>query len=130
MNRFGAETVRAAYKALDVLGRRILAAKRVRRMIVSHDCNSSVSINWGLQSTLPFPPGKTKLRHVIHAPGACVCAFRVAFKREIGERRRRKLALLLSPEDAAQFKMTIVVGEYIGSERSPFGRRITVKAHA
>jgi hypothetical protein len=42
--------------------------------------------------------------------------FRSEIKEEIGERRRRKLALLLSPEDAVQFKMAILVGEYNGSE--------------
>ena len=53
--------------------------------------------------------------------------FRSEFKEEIGERRRRKLALLLSPEDAVQFKMAIVVGEYNGCERATFGRRIGVR---
>ncbi len=53
--------------------------------------------------------------------------FRAEFKEEIGERRRRKLALLLSPEDAAQFKMAIIVGEYNGSEPTTYGRRISVK---
>ena len=53
--------------------------------------------------------------------------FRAELKEEIGERRRRKLALLLSPEDAVQFKMAIIIGEYIGSEATSFGRRIVVK---
>ena len=53
--------------------------------------------------------------------------FRAEFKDEIGERRRRKLALLLSPEDAVQFKMAILVGEYNGSEPTNVGRRIIVK---
>jgi len=53
--------------------------------------------------------------------------FRAELKDEIGERRRRKLALLLSPEDAVQFKMAIIVGEYNGSEPTAFGRRIIVK---
>ena len=53
--------------------------------------------------------------------------FRAECKDEIGERRRRKLALLLSPEDAVQFKMAIFVGEYHGSEATNFGRRIIVK---
>jgi Protein of unknown function (DUF1173) len=53
--------------------------------------------------------------------------FRVELKEEIGERRRKKLALLLSPDDAVQFKMAIIVGEYNGSEPTAFGRRIVVK---
>lgn len=53
--------------------------------------------------------------------------FRVEKKDEIGERRRRKLSILMSPEDAVQFKMAIVIGEFIGSEPTPFGRKITVK---
>ncbi|MDP1650751.1 MAG: DUF1173 family protein [Rubrivivax sp.] len=53
--------------------------------------------------------------------------FRAELKDEIGQRRRRKLALLLSPEDAVQFKMAIIVGEYNGSEQTNFGRRIVVK---
>jgi hypothetical protein len=53
--------------------------------------------------------------------------FRVELKDEIGERRRNKLALLLSPEDAGQYKMAIIVGEYNGSEATAFGRRIVVK---
>ena len=53
--------------------------------------------------------------------------FRVELKDEIGERRRKKLALLLSPEEAVQYKMAIIVGEYYGSEPTAFGRRIVVK---
>ena len=53
--------------------------------------------------------------------------FRAEHKEEIGERRRKKLALLLSPEDAVQLKMAIIVGEYNGSEPTAFGRRIVVK---
>ena len=53
--------------------------------------------------------------------------FRVELKDEIGERRRKKLALLLSSEDAVQYKMAIIVGEYNGSEPTAFGRRIVVK---
>jgi hypothetical protein len=53
--------------------------------------------------------------------------FRAELKDEISQRRRRKLALLLSPEDAVQFKMAIIVGEYNGSEQTNFGRRIVVK---
>ena len=54
-------------------------------------------------------------------------AFRVERKDEIGERRRRKLSVLMSPEDAVQFKMAIIIGEFNGSEPTPFGRRIFVK---
>jgi len=53
--------------------------------------------------------------------------FRAGCKDEIGERRRKKLALLLSPEDAVQFKMAILVGEYNGSDPTKHGRRIIVK---
>ena len=53
--------------------------------------------------------------------------FRVELKDEIGERRRKKLALLLSPEDAGRYRMAIIVGEYNGSEPTAFGRRIVVK---
>jgi len=53
--------------------------------------------------------------------------FRTECKAEVGERRRRKLALLLSPEDAVQFKMAILIGEYNGSEATTFARRIVVK---
>jgi hypothetical protein len=53
--------------------------------------------------------------------------FRVELKDEIGERRRKKLALLLSPEDAVQYKMAIVVGEYNGSEPTPSGAGSFVK---
>ncbi len=53
--------------------------------------------------------------------------FRVELKDEIGERRRKKLALLLSPEDAVQYRMAIIVGEYNGSEPTACGRRIVVK---
>ncbi len=53
--------------------------------------------------------------------------FRAELKDEIGERRRKKLALLLSPEDAVQLKMSIIVGEYKDSESTNSGRRIVVK---
>ncbi len=53
--------------------------------------------------------------------------FRSEFKEEIAARRRKRLALLLSPEDAVQFKMAIIVGEYNGSEPTTFGRRISVR---
>jgi Protein of unknown function (DUF1173) len=53
--------------------------------------------------------------------------FRVDAKQEIGDRRRRKLALLLSPGDDLQFKMAIVIGEFNGSEVTPYGRKVLVK---
>ncbi|MEQ1803786.1 MAG: DUF1173 family protein [Burkholderiaceae bacterium] len=53
--------------------------------------------------------------------------FRAEFKEQIGERRRKKLALLMSPEDAGQFKMAILIGEYNGSEATNVGRRIIIK---
>ena len=53
--------------------------------------------------------------------------FRAQAREEIGERRRKKLALLMSPEDAVQFKMAILVGEFSGVEATNFGRRIIVR---
>lgn len=53
--------------------------------------------------------------------------FRVDHKAEIGERRRRRLAFLHSPEEAVQFKLGIVIGEFIGCEATTFGRRISIK---
>jgi hypothetical protein len=48
-------------------------------------------------------------------------------KSEIAERRRRKLAVLQSPEDDVQFKMALVLGEYKCEEASPLGRKIWLK---
>jgi Protein of unknown function (DUF1173) len=53
--------------------------------------------------------------------------FRVECKDAIGERRRKKLALLMSPDHAMRFKMAILIGEYNGAEATSFGRRIIVK---
>ena len=53
--------------------------------------------------------------------------FRVAEAEEIGERRRRKLAMLLSPEADVQFKMAILIGQLTGVESTAYGRRMTVK---
>ena len=53
--------------------------------------------------------------------------FRVADKEEIGERRRRKLAMLLSPGDDVAYKMAIVIGQFNGAEQSAYGRRLLVK---
>src|SRR5207237_9103150 len=43
-------------------------------------------------------------------------------KNEIAQRRRRKLAVLQSPEGDGQFKMAIALGEYKGDQASPLGR--------
>src|SRR5207249_5096911 len=48
-------------------------------------------------------------------------------KSEIAERRRRKLAVLQSPEDDVQFKMALVLGEYKGERASPSGRKVWLK---
>jgi hypothetical protein len=53
--------------------------------------------------------------------------FRVAEAEEIGERRRRKLAMLLSPEADVQFKMAILIGQLTGVEPTTYGRRMTIK---
>ena len=44
-------------------------------------------------------------------------------KSEIAERRRRKLAVLQSPEGDGQFKMAIALGGYKGDQASPLGRK-------
>jgi len=48
-------------------------------------------------------------------------------KNEIAERRRRKLAVLQSPEGDGQFKMAIALGEYKGDQASPLGRKVWLK---
>src|SRR5204863_5143840 len=48
-------------------------------------------------------------------------------KSEIAERRRRKLAVLQSPNDDAQFRMALVLGEYKREEASALGRKVWVK---
>lgn len=48
-------------------------------------------------------------------------------KAEIAERRRKKLSILLSPEDDVQFKMALILGEFKGSETSTFGRKVWIK---
>jgi hypothetical protein len=53
--------------------------------------------------------------------------FRLAQKEEIGERRRKKLAMLMSPEADVQFKMAIVIGQLAGVDTSPYGRKVTIK---
>ena len=47
--------------------------------------------------------------------------FRVADKEEIGERRRRKLAMLLSPGDDVAYKMAIVIGSSTALSKAPTG---------
>ena len=46
---------------------------------------------------------------------------------QTAERRRRKLAVLKSGEDAQQFKMALVLGEFKGSEAADVGRKIWIK---
>lgn len=53
--------------------------------------------------------------------------FRVDQKEEIAERRRRKLAMLLSPQADVQFKMAIVIGQLAGVDSTAYGRKITIK---
>ncbi len=53
--------------------------------------------------------------------------FRVADKEAIGERRRRKLALLLWPGEDVAYRRAIVVGQFNCAEPTGYGRRIAVK---
>jgi len=53
--------------------------------------------------------------------------FRSADAEEIGQRRRRKLAMLMSPESDVSFKMAIVVGQLNGVEATAYGRRLAIK---
>jgi hypothetical protein len=53
--------------------------------------------------------------------------FRSADADAIGQRRRRKLALLMSPEADVGFKMAIVVGQFNGVEATEHGRQILIK---
>ncbi|WP_295638381.1 DUF1173 family protein [uncultured Methylibium sp.] len=53
--------------------------------------------------------------------------FRAAEADEIGERRRRRLSMLLSPETDVQFKMAILIGQLSGVEATAYGRRLSVK---
>ena len=53
--------------------------------------------------------------------------FRVAQAEEIGARRRRKLAMLASPDADLQFKMAILIGQLTGVEATAYGRRMTIK---
>lgn len=45
----------------------------------------------------------------------------------IAERRRNKLAILSAPEDATQFKMALVLGEFKGAENAASGRKLWIK---
>jgi hypothetical protein len=53
--------------------------------------------------------------------------FRVENKDAIADRRRRKLAVLQSPEDDVQFKMALIVGQYNGVESTVFGRKVLIR---
>lgn len=53
--------------------------------------------------------------------------FRVSEAEEIGDRRRRKLSMLLTPEVDGQFKLTILIGQLTGVESTVYGRRVTVR---
>ena len=53
--------------------------------------------------------------------------FRVEKQEEIGARRREKLAMLMSPGADVQFKLGIVIGQFVDVEPTAYGRRITVK---
>lgn len=53
--------------------------------------------------------------------------FRVSDAEEIGQRRRRKLALLMSPGADVALKMAIVVGQLNGVESTAYGRKLTIK---
>jgi hypothetical protein len=46
---------------------------------------------------------------------------------QTAERRRRKLAVLKSGEDAQQLKMALVLGEFKGSESADIGRKLWIK---
>lgn len=53
--------------------------------------------------------------------------FRDDHKEEIAVRRRAQLAVLHSPEDDVQFKMSIVLGEFKMVESTAYGRKVWVK---
>jgi hypothetical protein len=53
--------------------------------------------------------------------------FREATYEQTDERRRRKLAVLGSADNAQQFKMALVLGEFKGSEAADIGRKIWIK---
>ena len=53
--------------------------------------------------------------------------FGVAQAEEIGAHRRRKLAMLASPDADVQFKMAILIGQLTGVDATAYGRRMTIK---
>jgi len=53
--------------------------------------------------------------------------FRVEDKDQIRQRRQRSLAMLMSPHADVQFKMAILIGQFVGVEQTAYGRRITIK---
>ena len=53
--------------------------------------------------------------------------FRVAQAEEIAARRRRRLAMLASPDADVQFKMAILIGQLARVEATAYGRRMTIK---
>ena len=53
--------------------------------------------------------------------------FREERKAEIAERRRKKLSILLSPEDDVRFRMALVLGEFKEADASAFGRKVWIK---
>ncbi|WP_420475211.1 DUF1173 family protein [Noviherbaspirillum sp. ST9] len=48
-------------------------------------------------------------------------------KAAIAERRRNKLAIVLAPEDATQFKMALVLGEFKEAESVALGRKVWLR---
>lgn len=53
--------------------------------------------------------------------------FRPIDRDEIAERRRRKLALLLSPCEDVAYKMAIIIGQLNGVEATAYGRRVIIR---
>jgi hypothetical protein len=53
--------------------------------------------------------------------------FRVADAQAIGERRRQKLALLLSPQAGEPLKLAILIGQLVDAQTAATGRRLTIK---
>jgi hypothetical protein len=53
--------------------------------------------------------------------------FRVELKEEIRARRQARLAVLMSPEADVQFKMAIVIGQFVDVEQTAYGRKLTIK---
>ena len=53
--------------------------------------------------------------------------FRLAEVDQIAQRRRRKLAMLMSPESDVAFKMAIVIGQLNNVDATACGRRLTIR---